>query len=186
MRALNGRTMSGSSPPEARESALASLAHNWAPDACWSTVSPPPWSGCGSEFRSTLTSLMSKPSFAMLAMIIGAVRGIAAVEHDVALGPGDEEGRDVVRADVVEVAGDAERFGGLLPADLCRVQPPADEHQRKNAQQSQQGQPASLGGVRHKSSPAVGSLFNPCGANYSMIHKRDTLIGYEHCPERAV
>ena len=31
--------------------------------------------GCGSEFRSTLTSLMSKPSFAMLAMIIGAVPG---------------------------------------------------------------------------------------------------------------
>jgi len=28
IRALNGRTMSGSSPPEARESALASLAHN--------------------------------------------------------------------------------------------------------------------------------------------------------------
>jgi hypothetical protein len=40
-----------------------------------STVSPPPWSGCGSEFRSTLTSLMLKPSFAMLAMIIGAVLG---------------------------------------------------------------------------------------------------------------
>ena len=55
--------------------------------------------------------------------------GIAGVEHDVALGPGDEEGRDVVRADVVEVAGDAERFGRLLPADLCRVQPPAEEHQ---------------------------------------------------------
>ena len=64
--------------------------------------------------------------------------GIAAVEHDVALGPGDEEGRDVVRADVVEVAGDAERFGGLLPADLCRVQPPADDYQRKSAQHSQQ------------------------------------------------
>jgi hypothetical protein len=42
--------------------------------------------------------------------------GIAAVEHDVALRRGDEEGRDVVRADVVEIAGDAERFSGLLPA----------------------------------------------------------------------
>ena len=76
------------------------------------------------------------------------MRGIATVEHDVALGPGDEEGRDVVRADVVEVAGDAERFGGLLPAALCRVQPPADEYQRKSDQQSQQDyQPTSLGKV---------------------------------------
>src|SRR3954471_2634029 len=75
VRALNGKTRSGSSPPAARESAFASLAHNWAPDACWSTVRPPPWSGCASEFRSTLTSLMLKPSFAMLAMIIGAVLG---------------------------------------------------------------------------------------------------------------
>ena len=57
------------------ESALASLAHNCAPDACWSTVSPPAWSGCGSEFRSTLTSLTLKPSFAMLAMISRAVVG---------------------------------------------------------------------------------------------------------------
>jgi hypothetical protein len=74
--------------------------------------------------------------------------GIAAVEHDVALGPGDEEGRDVVRADIVEVAGYAERFGRLLPADFCRVQPPADEHQRNNAQDCQQdGQPTSLGEV---------------------------------------
>ena len=47
-----------------------------------------------------------------------------------ALGPGDEEGGDIARADVIEVAGDAERFCGLLPADLVRVQPPADENQR--------------------------------------------------------
>ncbi len=62
------------------------------------------------------------------------------------LRPGDEEGRDIVRADVVQVAGDAERFGGLLPASLCRVQPPTDEYQRKNTHQSQQDyQPVSLG-----------------------------------------
>src|SRR2546425_6003312 len=60
-----------------------------------------------------------------------------------------EEGRDVVRADVVKVASDAERFGGLLPAALCRradfVQPLADEYQRKSAQHSQPHQPTSHG-----------------------------------------
>ena len=40
---------------------------------------------------------------------------IAAIEHDVTLGPGDEEGRGIRRANVVQVAGDAERFGGELP-----------------------------------------------------------------------
>jgi hypothetical protein len=51
---------------------------------------------------------------------------IAAIEHDVPLGSGDEEGRDGVRADVVEIAGDAERFGGLLPfegAFSCHFMP---------------------------------------------------------------
>jgi len=63
----------------------------------------------------------------------------------VACGPGDEEAGDIVRADVVQIAGDAERFGGLLPAALCRVQPPADEYQRKNTRQPQQDyQPVSL------------------------------------------
>ena len=38
-----------------------------------------------------------------------------------ALGAGDEEGGDIGRADVVKVAGDAERFCGPLPADLVRV-----------------------------------------------------------------
>jgi hypothetical protein len=66
--------MSGSSPPEAMTSALASLAHSSAPDACWSAASPPACSR-GSELISALTSLMSKPSFAMLAMIIGVVVG---------------------------------------------------------------------------------------------------------------
>ena len=72
----------------------------------------------------------------MLAMIIGAVVGIAAIEHDVARRPGDEEGRGIRRANIVQVAGDAERFGGRLPASLRRIQPPADEYQRKNARQS--------------------------------------------------
>jgi hypothetical protein len=35
-----------------------------------------------------------------------------------ALGPGDEEGRGIGRADVVQVAGYAERFGWSLPAAL--------------------------------------------------------------------
>ena len=72
--------------------------------------------------------------------------GIAAIEHDVALGPGDEEGRGIRRANVVQVAGDAERFGGPLPASLCRIQPPAHEYQRKNTRQSYEDyQPISLG-----------------------------------------
>ena len=70
--------------------------------------------------------------------------GIAGVEHDVALGSGDEEGGDVARADVVEVAGDAERFGRPLASDFRGVQPPADENQRENDQQSQHNQQASL------------------------------------------
>jgi hypothetical protein len=74
---------------------------------------------------------------------------VACIEHDVALRPGDEEGRDVVRPNVVEVASYAKRFGGLLSANLCRIQPPGDEHQRHNAQDCQQGhQPATLGEVR--------------------------------------
>jgi hypothetical protein len=40
------------------------------------------------------------------------------VEHDVALGSADEEGRTVLRADVIEVTGYAERFGRLLPAAI--------------------------------------------------------------------
>ena len=53
-----------------------------------------------------------------------------------ALGPGDEEGRGIRRANVVQVAGDAERFGGPLPPSFCRIQPSADEYQRKNTRQS--------------------------------------------------
>jgi hypothetical protein len=77
---------------------------------------------------------------------------IAAVEHDMALGPGDEEGRGIVRADVVQVPGDAERFGGSLPASLCRVQGPADEYQRKHTHHSQEDyQLVSLGEVGQRS-----------------------------------
>ena len=55
-----------------------------------------------------------------------------------AFGPGDEEGRDVIGADIVEVAGDAERFGRLLPADLRRVEPPAEEdHHGEDGGQSE-------------------------------------------------
>jgi hypothetical protein len=97
--------------------ALASLAHNSAPDACRSAANPAALSRCRSKLSNTLTSLMSKPSFAMLAIIIGAVRD-SFVEHDVALGSGDEEGRTVLRADVIEVTGYAERFGRLLPAAI--------------------------------------------------------------------
>ena len=63
-----------------------------------------------------------------------------------ALGPGDEERRGIRRANIVQVARDAERFGGPLPASLCRIQPPADKLQRKNTRQSQEDyQPVSLG-----------------------------------------
>ena len=51
-----------------------------------------------------------------------------------ALGPVIQKGGDIGCADVVEVAGDAERFCGPLPADLVRVQPPADGNQRNNRQ----------------------------------------------------
>ena len=64
------------------------------------------------------------------------------IEDDVAFGPGDEEGRDVGRADVVEIARDAERFRGPLAPDLVRVQPPGDEDQREDDQQSRPDQHA--------------------------------------------
>jgi hypothetical protein len=65
-------------------------------------------------------------------------RRIAGVEDDVPLGPGDQEGRDVARSDVVEVASDAERFSGLLSANLCGVAPPAEKYQRNNAEDWQE------------------------------------------------
>src|SRR3954453_12659809 len=74
--------------------------------------------------------------------------GIAAIEHDVPRGPGDEERRDIIRADVVQIARDAERFDRRLSAPLRRIQPPADEYQRKNTRQSQQDyEPGSLGKI---------------------------------------
>jgi hypothetical protein len=47
-------------------------------------------------------------------------RVIAAIEHDVALGAGQEKRGDVVGTDVIEVAGNAKRFDGFLPAALGR------------------------------------------------------------------
>ena len=65
-----------------------------------------------------------------------------------AFGPGDEQSRDIVRAHVVEIACDAKRLGGLLSANLCRVQPSADEYQRNNGQGCQKDdQPTTLGEV---------------------------------------
>jgi hypothetical protein len=99
----------------------------------------------------------------------------------VALGPGNEEGRDVVRADVVEVAGDAERFGWLLSANLCRVQPPADEYKRNNAQGCQQDQqPTTLGEVmqhrleRFLLAGTTGAC--RCDAEGSLAGRRSVLI----------
>src|SRR5688572_5689096 len=124
MSALNGRTRSRSSPPAARESALASLAHTCAP-------------------RRLLEHRQSAP-------VVG-VRLRVQEHSDVAFGSGDEEGRDVVCADVVEIAGDAEGLGGLLSADLCCVQPPADEYQRKKTHQYHEDyQPVSLGELRQQ------------------------------------
>ncbi len=44
--------------------------------------------------------------------------GIAAVYQDVTLGSGDEEGRYVVGADILQISGDAERLGRLLAASV--------------------------------------------------------------------
>ena len=112
--------MSGSSPPEAMAVALASLAHSSAPDACWSAASPPAWSRVRLRVQEHFDVLDVEAELRDARHDHRRGAGIAAVEHDVALGPGDEERRDVVRADVVEIAGDAERFGRLLPACCLR------------------------------------------------------------------
>src|SRR6185503_257658 len=81
--------------------------------------------------------------------------GITAIEHDVALGPGDEEGGGVGRPHVVQVAGDAERFGRPLPASLVRVQPPTDKYQCNNSRDCQQDyEPKSFGKTGHPQSPS--------------------------------
>jgi len=54
--------------------------------------------------------------------------GIAAVDQDVALGPGEQERSDVVGTDVIEVPGDAERFGGLLSTVVAHFFPFDDEN----------------------------------------------------------
>lgn len=68
--------------------------------------------------------------------------------------PGNEEGGDVVGADVVEVAGDTERLGGLLPTMLGRradfFQPLAEEEHGEGGEESEHDdQPTSLGEVLH-------------------------------------
>ena len=90
--------------------------------------------------------------------------GIASVEQDMALGPGDEEGRDVVCANVVEVACDAERRGGLLPASLCRhaglVQPATEENRGENgAQSGHPDQHPSFGEIPQTSISGIGAKY---------------------------
>src|SRR4029078_505251 len=46
---------------------------------------------------------------------------LAAGNQDIALGAGEQEGREVGRADVVQVAGDAERLGGRLALQVRLV-----------------------------------------------------------------
>jgi hypothetical protein len=66
--------------------------------------------------------------------------------------PVRQEDRGIACAHLVQVTSDAERFGGPLPASLCRVQPPADEYQRKNTHQPQQDyEPESLGKMEQPS-----------------------------------
>lgn len=59
-------------------------------------------------------------ALAALAPSCGA--GVPAVDEDVALRPGEQQRRDVVGADVVEVAGNAERFGVELPSAPFRAE----------------------------------------------------------------
>src|SRR5262245_20865654 len=85
-----------------------------------------------------------------------------------ALGPGDEEGRGIGRANVVEVAGDAEWLGGPLPASLGRVQPTADEYQPKNTRQSQEDrQPVSLGELGQQAPSGAEILSLSYGIGYA-------------------
>jgi hypothetical protein len=86
----------------------------------------------------------------MLAMMSGGVPGITAVDQYVALGPGDQERRHVVGADVVEIPGDAERLGVLLSAVSRRVKPLAEEHHSNDARHAcQQNYRTSPGDQSH-------------------------------------
>src|SRR5260370_24240317 len=65
----------------------------------------------------------------------GCGGGIAAIEHDVALGSCDQEGRGIACAHVVQVTSDAERFGGPPPPPPLSVHPPPDQDHRKKTHQ---------------------------------------------------
>jgi hypothetical protein len=58
----------------------------------------------------------------------------------VALGPGDEEGRNVVGPHVVQVAGDAKRLGGLLPAVVRILFPLGEEKHEEGGSESERAQ----------------------------------------------
>jgi hypothetical protein len=71
---------------------------------------------------------------------------IPAVDQDVTLRTGEEERRDVVCANVIEIAGDAEWFRRLLPALIARWFPPpaGDHHCQADGQHPQQDDRAPL------------------------------------------
>ena len=97
--------------------------------------------GCAAPIRPR--SLPSKLDGAFIRTGYGL--GKAGIDEDMALRRGDEETREAMCADEIEVVGDAERFGGPLPAPFCCVQPPADEYQREKSRQSQEDyRPISL------------------------------------------
>jgi len=116
-----------------------------APDACWSTVSPPVV-GVRLEFRSTLTSLMLSQA-SRCSHDHRRSAGIAT-SSTTWLRAGDEEGPDVVRTDIIKVAGDAERVRRLLPAIFVAFSH-LRRHQRKSGQPLPAGQPSSPGKLRN-------------------------------------
>ena len=61
--------------------------------------------------------------------------GVAAVDQDVPFRAGQQECGDVAGADVIKVAGDAERIGGGLAALFGRVMPEGhQDHERRHAE----------------------------------------------------
>src|SRR5437870_2588245 len=70
---------------------------------------------------------------------------IAAIDEDVTLRTGDQESGDVVGADVIEVAGNAERRDRFLPADLTALPPFRVKNSRKEGEDGQDSaKPISL------------------------------------------
>ena len=71
---------------------------------------------------------------------------VATVDQDMTLWPGDQERRDIIGADVVEVAGDPEWLGVELAAALRRIPPLAEEDDGDDSDDSEQDpQPSSPG-----------------------------------------